>query len=243
MSLNTNPCDPAADSFVDLDYADGYLSAHPDNSCWENLPGDDLEQDEVKEKLLIAASRMISRAPLSKKPLAENLDWRSGQGLAAPVAGHGVYYGVADSALENEMTDAALAGGAPERYIGGAIRTEEGVFIGVEDFDPEIGAVALTEICPKEFQAGSPYALVEAISPAVKQAACEQALFLASAPNLSILDEIELGLRSASAEGAGGGQISLRAARNTGELCFAARRLLASCGLLRDAGSIASGRA
>ncbi len=243
MSLNVTPCDLAADSFACVEFADQYISAHPDYAYWDDLPGDDEIVIETKEKLLVAASRMISRAPLSAKPLADAQGWPDGQALAVPVKGHRLVYGVADALEGNMLRDASLENGSRKRYIGGGIRTDDGIFIGVDDFDPATGTCILLETPPKEFGAGSPYILVEAQPIAVKHAACEQALFLASAPSLSILNEIELGLRSASAEGAGGGQVTLRPARNTGELCFAARRLLASCGLLRDAGSIPAGRA
>lgn len=242
MSLNTTLCHFGMESFVAVDYADAYLENHPEQGIWQDLPGDEAAVLADKERWLVAASRMISRGPLASGPLTADLGWEAAQGLALPLAGHPVFWGVAEDGGESWLVDSSLSGSAAERFIRGSVRFESGEIVPVTGFDGDLGRLTLGAIPTEAASAGTPFALIEALPEAALQATCEQAIFLAGGPGLSILDEINRGVESLSAGGAGGGSLRLGAAPATGEICFAAQRLLFSAGLLRPAGSLPSGR-
>ena len=186
---------------------------------------------------------MICRAPLSEGPLSGSLGWMPAQGLAVPVTGHRVHYGVAESGGGAALVDGELADRPREAFVGGAVRFASGEVIAVEDFDPETGALTLAQTPETEVFLGTPFALVEPLDIMIVHAVCEQALYLAGDPNLSALDRMEQGIGGLTASGPGAGAITLGRAPETGELCFAARRLLTKAGLLRGGHGIPAGRA
>lgn len=244
MSLNTTLCHPEADSLASVAAADVYMAGNPDAAAWDGPPGaDEEEKTSRKEKFLSEASRMVCRAPLSQGSLSRSLGWVPGQGLAVPVAGHRVHYGIAESGGGTALVDVDLADRPKEAFVGGAIRFGSGEVIGVEDFDPETGAITLARTPDTEVFLGTPFALIEGLDLMIVHAVCEQALYLAGNPNLAALDRMEQGIAALSASGPGAGAITLGRAPETGELCFAARRLLTKAGLLLGGHSLPAGRA
>lgn len=246
MSINSVLCHALATSLVDLSTADAYLASHPDRALWEAVPGDDEDaRNREKENYLVAASRMISRAPLAAPPLGRSLGWEPVQALNVPVQGHPFRVGTvaAYDAEGPTVTVSTLIGVAVEELAGGALRLgDTGEVLGIVSVDGATGTVALAQTPTAAPTNGTSVVLIERLAAGVIQAVCEQAIYLVGDPALHLLNDRERGVMSTTLGGAGGGSVNMDGPDVMGELCFPARRLLESAGLLRSARSLDVGR-
>lgn len=239
MSINCILCHPQADSLATAATADAYAAQHPDSATWTSC------STAQKETLLTTASRHICLAPLADRPLLERINTYLTQSLPVPVLSHKHRFGRADSGTTTTLVDQALASYPDDLFNGGAVwlreGTGEGQWAEVSDFDAASATLTFAELseAPDETSA---YLLIWPLSPPVRAAVCEQALYLVKGVNLSLLNQAGMGVASRTISGEGGSAVNLNPAGSVGHLCHAARRLLARAGLLRSDRSAACAR-
>ncbi|MCC6156894.1 MAG: hypothetical protein IT350_02500 [Deltaproteobacteria bacterium] len=239
MALNTTLCDPAAESIVDLAFADVYLARHPDATAWTDL-GEGETGNARRERYLAAASRTIGRAPLVADALSHGMGWPR-QAIGVPIIGHPVEFARASEVDGATVRSENLVGRDRAEFVGGAARFDRAGLFRIDDFDSDTGALELS--AEPDVAADEVFVLVAPLPRGVLEAACEQAIQLAVSPQSAAIAAAAAGIESLDVGGPGAGGFRTRAVSPLAELCFAARRLLRRGGLLRVARSVESGRA
>lgn len=180
MSLETTPTHPAADSYVTLTEANTYFSNRANTTKWDNL------SDDEKEVFLKRAALQIDSNRFFWAPVVHTiLYYRDKQFLKWPTKRELSASGSVDSVGSNYLIDSNLANNASypnDIFNGGAVIITEGTGKGktykIDDFDFETGKVTIDGTFRPALDTTSQYRLVEEVPDKVKNAQCEQCLYL-----------------------------------------------------------------
>ena len=244
--IEAAPGHPGANSYVTVEEAEAYFSTrYPKPAAWDRVSGAVDEILERKERALISASRMIgtqafgaprsssgrgepSRIPV--RPFSEAMGWVRPQGLFFPAEGQPFLTGKADSGEEDKLIDASLAGtrypdgyftGAGLHVIAGANAHQARL---VTEFAAATGTLTVAVEFADAIDSTTSYFLLWPLDQALKQATCEQVLYLLEGANFSALDEAAKGVTDQRVTGL---QSTMQRVGASGLLSFRARALLA----------------
>lgn len=185
MSLNTTPSHPQADSYVTVSEADAYLNNRTDVSNWDALSNDQ------KEAILKMATKQIDTLRFFNKKVVRYPVWcRDEQELQFPRTGGKSRSGVVDSAGSNYFIDSARANQSNEPddlWNDGAVIIIEGTGRGqtkkISDFNSSTGKITIDENWTTNPDNTSQYKIIEKLPQKLKDAVCEQALFITNGGN------------------------------------------------------------
>jgi len=180
MALVTTPSDPNADSYVTLAEANAYFADRSDIANWSALT------DAQKEAVLKLATKQIDTFRFHGDPIRPTPNWyRDKQKLKFPRNTARNKSGVVDSAGANYIIDNARANEATEPddfWNDGCVIITEGTGRGqtrkISDFEMATGKVTVDANWTTNPDETSQYRIVEAIPQEVKDATCEQTLYL-----------------------------------------------------------------
>lgn len=180
MALQTIPTHPEADSYVTLIEAEAYFENRSDVADWTALT------DDQKEAILKLATRQIDTLRFLYEKVRPTPNWyRDEQKLKYPTIKERSNSGVVDSAGSNYIIDSARANQPTEPddiWNDGAIiiidGTGKGQTLKISDFDTATGKITVSADWATNPDTTSQYKIIEAIPSQIKNATCEQALYL-----------------------------------------------------------------
>lgn len=180
MALITTPSDPTANSYVTQAEADAYFLNRSDVADWSALSNDQ------KEAVLELATKQIDSLRFHGEKIFEQPNYyRDKQLLKFPRTGARSKAGTVDSAGVNYIIDSARADQATEPdnfWNDGCVVIIDGTGKGqtrkISDFDMATGKITVDTNWTTNPDTSSDYKIIEKIPQKVKDATCEQALYL-----------------------------------------------------------------